>query len=70
MQLQRSLNETEEQLSAARRTYNAAVTSYNSSLQEFPNFMFAQMFGFKEFSWYEAKLEEQEHKMRHDMENL
>ena len=31
MQLQKTLNETEEQLSASRRTYNAAVTDYNNS---------------------------------------
>jgi len=47
MQLQRSLNETEEQLSAARRTYNAAVTDYNNSVQTFPNNMIATMFSFR-----------------------
>lgn len=31
MMLQRSLNETEEQLAAARRSYNAAVLEYNNS---------------------------------------
>ena len=33
LQLQRSLNETEEQLAAARRTYNASVTDYNNAVQ-------------------------------------
>lgn len=37
MQLQRSLNETEEQLSASRRTYNATVTDYNNSVMTFPS---------------------------------
>ena len=32
LQLQRSLNETEEQLAAARRTYNASVTDYNNAV--------------------------------------
>lgn len=36
MQLQKTLNETEEQLSASRRTYNAAVTDYNNSVMTFP----------------------------------
>lgn len=45
-QLQRTLNETEEQLSAARRTFNAAVTNYNISIQTFPGNIFASMFGF------------------------
>ena len=37
LQLQRSLNETEEQLAAARRTYNAAVTDYNNKVESFPS---------------------------------
>ena len=35
-QLQRALNETEEQLAAARRNYNASVTTYNDAVQMFP----------------------------------
>lgn len=46
MQLQRALNETEEQLSAARRTYNACVTDYNNSVMTFPSNMIAGMFSF------------------------
>ncbi|MDO5571460.1 MAG: LemA family protein [Bacteroidales bacterium] len=46
LQLQASLNETEEQLSAARRTYNAAVTDYNNKIQVFPNNIFAGALGF------------------------
>lgn len=45
-QLQRALNETEEQLSAARRTYNASVTDYNNTVQSFPSNLLAGMFGF------------------------
>ena len=44
--LMRSLNEVEEQLSAARRTYNAAVTEFNNSIQVFPACVFAGMMGF------------------------
>ena len=43
--LQRSWNETEEQISAARRSYNAAVTSYNNAVEKFPSNIFASMFG-------------------------
>lgn len=46
MQLQRTLNETEEQLAAARRTFNAAVTDYNNAVQTFPTNLLAGMFGF------------------------
>ena len=44
--LQRTLNEVEEQLSAARRTYNANVTDYNNSVMTFPSSLLAGMFGF------------------------
>lgn len=36
-QLLASLNETEEQISAARRFYNAAVTEYNNAIEMFPS---------------------------------
>lgn len=40
MHLQRSLNEIEEQISAARRAYNQAVTDLNNAIEMFPtNFM-------------------------------
>ena len=53
-QLQRALNETEEQISAARRAYNAAVTEYNTSIQSFPANLFAGALGFSKRSVYEA----------------
>ncbi|MCF6173058.1 MAG: LemA family protein [Campylobacteraceae bacterium] len=44
IQLQRSLNEIEEQISAARRAYNQAVTDYNNAIEMFPtNFMASMM---------------------------
>ena len=46
MQLQRALNETEEQLSAARRTYNASVTDYNNAVMTFPSSLIAHLFSF------------------------
>ena len=41
LQLQRSLNEVEEQIAAARRSYNAAVTDYNDAVQTFPGSLVA-----------------------------
>ena len=58
LQLQRALNEVEEQLSAARRTFNAAVTEYNNSIQMFPNFIFAGIFGFQRRELFAAQEEE------------
>lgn len=46
MQLQRSLNETEEQLSATRRTYNAVVTEYNNAVMSVPSNIIANLFNF------------------------
>lgn len=44
MHLQGSLNEIEEQISAARRAYNQAVTDYNNALDMIPtNFMASAM---------------------------
>ena len=38
--LQHTLNEVEEQIAAARRAYNQAVTDYNNALEQIPtNFM-------------------------------
>jgi LemA protein len=46
LQLQRALNETEEQISAARRNYNASVTDFNDSVQKFPTNLLASAFGY------------------------
>lgn len=43
MNLQRTLNEVESQISAARRTYNAVITDYNNGIQTFPRNMIAGM---------------------------
>jgi LemA protein len=53
MHLQRTLNEIEEQLSAARRTYNASVNDYNNSIQMFPSNIIANMFRFQEKRFFE-----------------
>jgi len=47
LQLQASWNEIEEQISAARRAYNAAVTDYNNAVQQFPTNIFAGMMNFQ-----------------------
>lgn len=47
IQLQRTLNEVESQISASRRTFNAVVTDYNNGIQVFPNNIVAGMIGMK-----------------------
>lgn len=47
-QLNRTLNETEEQIAASRRTFNAAVTDLNNSIEMFPSNIVASLTGFKQ----------------------
>lgn len=52
--LQRSLNEIESQIAAARRSYNAAVTIYNTSTETVPSNLIAGPFGFARRTLFEA----------------
>lgn len=54
MHLQRTLNEIEEQISAARRAYNASVTDYNNSVEMFPTNIIASMANFTQKRLFEA----------------
>lgn len=47
IQLQAAWNEVEGQISAARRFYNSAVTSYNNSREVFPTVLFSGVLGFQ-----------------------
>lgn len=58
LQLQGSWNEIEEQISAARRAYNAAVNDYNNSVEMFPTSFFANMKGYKRKASIEIPEEE------------
>ena len=60
IQLQAALNETEEQLSAARRAYNASVTDYNNAIEMFPSNIVASIINYKTKTVFAA--EEQERK--------
>ena len=54
MHLQRTLTEIEEQISAARRAYNAAVEPFNNAVEMFPSRIIASMMNFKLMSFFEA----------------
>jgi LemA protein len=58
LQLQAALNETEEQISAARRAYNAAVTDYNNALEMFPSSLFAGILRYQPKELFTAGAEE------------
>ena len=58
MHLQRSLNEIEEQISAARRAYNQAVTDYNNALEMIPTNFMASMMNYKRKQLFEITQDE------------
>lgn len=60
IQLQRALNETEEQISAARRAFNAAVTDYNNAVEMFPTSIIAGMMGYTRKTLFEASKAERQ----------
>lgn len=51
--LQKVLVEIEEQISAARRTYNAHVEKYNTFISYFPLNIIAKFFGFRKYEFFE-----------------
>lgn len=58
--LQRSLNEVEEQLAAARRFFNSAVNDYNNAVEMFPTNVLARVLGYRQRNWFEAAADERE----------
>lgn len=63
LKLQKALYDMEEVISAARRTYNAHVTSFNTFISIFPNIIFAKLFGFKKYSLFKVEDDEREGKI-------
>lgn len=56
--LQASLNEVEEQISAARRAYNAAVKDYNNALEMFPSNIIAALMRYRKKVFFEIDARE------------
>jgi LemA protein len=54
LHLQRTLVELEEQISAARRAFNASVTDYNNAVDMFPSNIAASLFGFPRKAVFEV----------------
>lgn len=53
MSLQQSLQTIESDLEGARRYYNATVRDYNTSIESFPQVLFAKSFGFFSRDFFE-----------------
>jgi LemA protein len=58
--LQASLNEVEEQISAARRAYNASVKDYNNALEMFPSSIVARLMGYQQKVFFEISTQERQ----------
>ena len=67
MQLQGSWNEIEEQISAARRSYNAAVNSYNNACEQFPTNIMAGMMNYALKTYIEIPEEERKNISARDL---
>jgi LemA protein len=52
LHLQRSINETEEQLAASRRFYNAAVNDYHNAIEMFPTSIMASWMSLKHKAFF------------------
>lgn len=60
MHLQRSLNEIEEQISAARRAYNQAVTDLNNAIEMFPTNLIAGWMNLQRKAVFEITVSERQ----------
>lgn len=60
MHLQRSLNELEEQISAARRAYNQAVTDLNNAIEMFPTNIIARWMNLSRRAVFEITVTERQ----------
>lgn len=67
--LQTTWTESEEQIAAARRTYNSAITDYNNAIMMFPGSMFAGMLNFQPMSVLETAQEERKNVSAKDLFN-
>ena len=67
LNLQRTMNELESQISAARRAFNATITDYNNAIQTFPKNIMAGMMSMKEKKVFEIAAAERENV---DVKNL
>lgn len=58
LSLQNELSETETKIEFARRFYNGAVRELNTAVQTFPGLIVANVFGFKQASFFQIDLAE------------
>jgi len=59
-QLQLDLNDIESKIAYSRQFYNDSVYDYNNAVMQFPNNIFASIFGFKQEEFFRAEGAERE----------
>jgi LemA protein len=69
MHLMRSLNEIEEQISAARRAYNQSVTDLNNAIEMFPTNLIAGWMNLQKRSVFEITVAERQNVDIHNLFN-
>lgn len=69
LNLQTTWTESEEQIAAARRNYNASVTDYNNAIMMFPGSIFAGMLSYQPVSVIENTVEERQNVSAKDLFN-
>lgn len=69
LNLQRTWTESEEQIAAARRTYNASVTAYNNAIMMFPGSLLASLLNYQPISVLESTEEERKNISAKDLFN-
>lgn len=60
LKLQGAINETEEQLAAARRFYNASVNDYHNKIEMFPSSIVASWMGLKHKTFFSISEEQKQ----------
>jgi LemA protein len=60
LHLQRTMNEVEEQISAARRAYNATVTDFNNAVEMFPTNIMANLMSYRTKKVFEIPEEQRQ----------
>ncbi len=69
LNLQNTWTESEEQIAAARRNYNATVTTFNNGVMMFPSSLFASMLGYQTMAVLESTQEERKNVSAKDLFN-
>jgi len=55
LELQSQLESSENRISVERRRFNLAAQEYNTSIKQFPNNIYARIFGFQEKQYFQSE---------------